>query len=287
MTGQPAIGVGSSVVEVVPDGVAAYEPADVFPEVEPARLATLLGGRLNPDGSLPVPYHPLLVRTVDGLILLDAGAGEELAAEWGAPIGCTEASLAEAGVTPDEIAIVLITHAHADHIGGLTVVRDGVRVPRYPHARHVMSALEWDYWLEAGHVPAADEYLASIARLHLPPIRQAGLLELDDGEVEVAPGVRVVPAPGHTPGHVAVEIESGGESLLALGDAILHAEHLAHLDWTTRMDVDPTQTVTTRRRLLDRAAGRRSLVHGFHLAGLGHVERVGQGYRFTEAEGAG
>jgi glyoxylase-like metal-dependent hydrolase (beta-lactamase superfamily II) len=282
MTGQPPIRVGSHAVEIVPDGAAAYDVADLFPDIEPARLTTLLAGRVNPDGSLPVPYQPLLVRTAGGPLLLDAGAGEELAAEWGAAIGRTEASLAGAGVTADEITILLITHAHADHIGGLTVVRDGVRVPRYPRARHVMSALEWAYWLEPGHVPAADEYLASIARLHLPPIRQAGLLELTDGEVEVASGVRIVPAPGHTPGHVAVEIESVGESLLALGDAVLHAEHLAHPDWTTRMDVDPAQTVTTRRRLFDRAVGRRCLVHGFHLAVLGRVERAGEGYRFTE-----
>jgi glyoxylase-like metal-dependent hydrolase (beta-lactamase superfamily II) len=282
-----AIRVGAHAVEIVADGVAAYEVAEVFPGVEPALLATLLEGRLNPDGSLPVPYHPLLVRTADGPILLDAGAGEELAAEWGAAIGRIEASLAAAGVTPDEIALVLITHAHADHIGGLTVVRDGVRVPRYPHARHVMSAVEWDYWLEPGHAPAADAYLAAIARLHLPPLRQAGLLELTDGTVEVAPGVRIVPAPGHTPGHVAIEIESGAAELLALGDAVFHEGDFAHPDWTTHMDADPVQTVATRRRLLHRAAPRRSLIHGFHLAELGHVERAGEAYRFVGVEPAG
>jgi hypothetical protein len=99
-----AIRIGTHEVEIVADGVSAYGLADVFPDVEPALLATLLAGRLNPDGSLPVPYDPLLVRTADGPILLDAGAGEELAAEWGAAIGRTEASLAAAGLTPDEIA---------------------------------------------------------------------------------------------------------------------------------------------------------------------------------------
>jgi glyoxylase-like metal-dependent hydrolase (beta-lactamase superfamily II) len=282
-----AIRVGAHAVEIVADGVSAYDVADVFPDVEPALIATLLEGRLNPDGSLPVPYHPLLVRTSDGPILLDAGAGEELAAEWGAAIGRTEASLAAAGLTPDQIALVMITHAHADHIGGLTVVRDGVRVPRYPNARHVMSAGEWDYWLEPGHAPAAADYLAAIARLHLPPLREAGLLELTDGAVEVAPGVRIVPAPGHTPGHVAIEIESGAAELLALGDGVFHEWDFAHPDWTTEMDTDPAQTVATRRRLLDRAARRRSLIHGFHLAELGHVERAGAAYRFVGVEPEG
>lgn len=281
------IRVGTHEVEIVADGIAAYKVADVFPGVEPGLVATLLEGRLNPDGSLPIPYYPLLVRTADGPILLDAGAGEELAAEWGEAIGRTEASLAAAGLTPDEIALVLITHAHADHIGGLTAVRDGVRVPRYSNARHVMSAVEWDYWLEPGPAPAADAYLAAIARLHLPPLRQAGLLELTDGAVEVARGVRIVPAPGHTPGHVAIEIESGTAELLALGDVVLHEEHFAHPGWTTEMDTDPAQTVATRRRLLDRAARRRSLIHGFHLAELGHVEIDGAEYRFVGVEPAG
>jgi glyoxylase-like metal-dependent hydrolase (beta-lactamase superfamily II) len=276
-----AIRVGAHEVEIVADGVAAYAVADVFPRLEPELAATLLQGRLNPDGSLPMPYHPLLVRTADGPILLDAGAGEELAAEWGAAIGRTEASLAATGLTPAEIALVLITHAHADHIGGLTAKRDGVRVPRYPNARHVMAAVEWDYWLEPGHGPAADDYLAGIARLHLLPLRQAGLLELTDGEAEVAPGVRIIPAPGHTPGHVAVEIESGAGELLALGDTVLHEEHFAHPDWTTEMDADPAQTVATRQRLLDRAGRRGSLIHGFHLAELGHVERAAAGYAFV------
>jgi glyoxylase-like metal-dependent hydrolase (beta-lactamase superfamily II) len=287
MIRKAVIRVGAHQVEIVADGVAAYDVADVFLDVEPALLGTLLEDRLNPDGSLPVPYNPLLVRTADGPILLDAGAGEELAAEWGAAIGGTEASLAAAGLTPDEIALVLITHAHADHIGGLTAVRDGVRVPRYPNARHLMSAIEWDYWLEPGPAPAADAYLAAIARLHLPPLRQAGLLELTDGAVEVAPGVRIVPAPGHTPGNVAIEIESGAAELLALGDAVFHEWDFAHPDWTTGMDADPAQTVATRRRLLNRAARRRSLIHGFHLAELGHVERAGAAYRFVGVEPAG
>jgi glyoxylase-like metal-dependent hydrolase (beta-lactamase superfamily II) len=86
---------------------------------------------------------------------------------------------------------------------------------------------------------------------------------------------------------VTIEIEPGAGELLALGDAVLHEAHFAHPDWTTGMDADPAQTVATRRRLLDRAARRRSLIHGFHLAELGHVERAGAAYRFVGVEPAG
>jgi glyoxylase-like metal-dependent hydrolase (beta-lactamase superfamily II) len=126
------IRVGAHAVEIVADGVAAYSVSDVFPDVEPTLLRSVLEGRLNADGSLPLPYDPLLVRTADGPILVDGGAGEELAAEWGEPVGRTQASLAAAGVAPEEIVMVLITHAHGDHVAELprcqqTPVRQGDR----------------------------------------------------------------------------------------------------------------------------------------------------------------
>lgn len=274
------IRVGAHTVEIVADGTAAYSVSDVFPDVEPTLLASVLEGRLNADGSLPLPYDPLLVRTADGPILVDAGAGEELAREWGDPVGRTQASLAAAGVAPEEIMMVLITHAHGDHVGGLTVERGGERRPRYPNARHVLSAVEWGFWIESELEPGMFTSLAAPARMHLPPLRRAGLLELIDGEAEVAPGVRLIPAPGHTPGHLAIAIEAGDAELLAVGDAILHEWSFEHPDWTAVVEWDRAAVVDTRLRLLGRAARRGSLLHAFHLAELGRVEAEGDAFRF-------
>lgn len=267
-------------VTIVTDGVAAYAVADVFPDVPADELALLLAGRLLPDGSLPVPYSPLLVHTQDGPVLVDAGAGEVLAREWGDPVGQTGRSLAAAGVTPDQVELVLVTHAHADHIGGLTVERDGRRVPVYPNARHVMSAAEWTYWIDGDHAPGFRAWLASLARQHLVPLREAGVLELTTGVTEVAAGVTVIPTPGHTPGHLSIAIESGETRLLALGDVVIHEWNFEHPEWTAVTEVDRTVAVQTRREMLGRAARDGALVHAFHLATLGRIELVGDRFRF-------
>jgi glyoxylase-like metal-dependent hydrolase (beta-lactamase superfamily II) len=272
-------------ISIVSDGVAAYAVADVFPDVAPDVRTTLLAGRLLPDGSLPVPYSPLLVHTDGGPILVDAGAGEALAIEWGDPIGRTEASLAAAGVTPGDVVMVLITHAHADHVGGLTIERDGRRVPRYPNARHVISSAEWRYWVEGDHPAGFRAWLASLARLHLQPLRDVGLLELVDGPADVAPGVTVIPTPGHTPGHVSVGIRAGTTELLAIGDVVIHEWNFEHPEWTAVTETDRPLAVLTRRELLGRAVRDGSLVHAFHLATLGRVEAVGDRFSWVPVAG--
>lgn len=266
---------------IVADGVAAYNPADVLPDVPPEERAAMLAGRLLPDGSLPVPYCPLLVHTDRGPILVDAGAGEALAAEWGDPVGRTSAALTGAGVTPSEVVMVLITHAHADHVGGLTVEHGGERVPRYPNARHVLSTTEWDHWIDGEHPPGFRSWLASLARLHLVPLRRAGMLELAVGEARPAPGVRLIPTPGHTPGHVSIEIRTRTTELVALGDVVLHEWNFEHPDWTAVTESDRELAVRTRRDLLTRVARDGRLVHAFHLAKLGRVESEGGRFRFV------
>jgi glyoxylase-like metal-dependent hydrolase (beta-lactamase superfamily II) len=269
---------------IVSDGVAAYNPADVFPDVPPEERAAMLSGRLLPDGSLPVPYSPLLVHTDRGPILVDAGAGEALAAEWGDPVGRTSTALAAAGVTPADVAMVLITHAHADHVGGLTVEQGGERVPRYPNARHVLSATEWAYWIDGEHPPGFRSWLASLARLHLVPLRRAGLLELVVGGARPAPGMGVIATPGHTPGHVSIEIRTETTELLVLGDLVLHEWNFEHPDWTAVTESDRLEAPRTRRAILGRAAREGAVVHAFHLPTLGRVEASGDAFRFVPLE---
>lgn len=280
MVGAPGpIRIGDLEVEVVPDGVAAYGVEDVFPGIDPGVLERVLDGRLANDGSLPLPYNPLLVRSRGELILVDAGAGEDAAEDWGDPVGRTEASLRAVGVEPADVDTVLITHAHADHVGGLTILADGERAPLYRNARHVMSRREWSFWVEGEHERRMYAWLAGLARTHLVPLRDRGLLDLVEGVEEVAPGIRVIETPGHTPGHLAYVLDSGSTEVIAAGDAVLHEWALGHPDWTAATEWDPELVVETRRRLLERAAATGSVVHGFHLPSIGRIVADGDVYR--------
>jgi glyoxylase-like metal-dependent hydrolase (beta-lactamase superfamily II) len=237
---------------------------------------------LDDEGFLRVPYHPVLVRTADEFALVDAGTGPALAEEWGEPVGRLREALRAADVEPDDVGLVLLSHAHPDHIGGLTLEDEGGRRPVFPKARHVISRTELAFWM-SDRVPDEFAGMASLARLHLTPLEGAGILDPIDGEQEFAPGIRVIPAPGHTPGHLAVSIYSGSESAIFVADAVIGETSFEYPDWSSRLEVDRAGAVETRRRLLDRAASDRSTVLGYHLWGPGLVERRGQRYQWNPA----
>jgi len=126
--------------------------------------------------------------------------------------------------------------------------------------------------------------LRTLALNNLLPIQ--GQLDLVDRETEIVPGIRAVAAPGHTPGHMALAISSGGEQLLVIADAVLHPIHLEQPEWYAVVDFIPEQAVATRRRLLNRAAAEKALVLAFHFPfpGLGHVVQKGEGWQWRPIE---
>lgn len=221
--------VGSIECQIVPDGVVMYDPADLAATVPAAEIAAAVGAELNDKGEMAVPYNCLLIRSGGRVALVDAGLGAEAATQWGEPAGHLLDSLAATGVGADEVDLVIVSHAHLDHIGGLTMADGGERVPVFARARHYFCAAEWNFWTGDGlsHVP--DE-LADGARTHLPPLRAAGLVEMVDEPTEVLPGVRLLPVPGHTAGHMVVALTSDNEGALYLGDAVLDEANFAHPD---------------------------------------------------------
>jgi glyoxylase-like metal-dependent hydrolase (beta-lactamase superfamily II) len=221
-----------------------------------------------------VLYQPLLVEAGAQLILVDAGAGPEAAAEWGDPVGLTLDSLRSLGADPGDIDTVVITHGHLDHVGGLTSLVDGARVPSFPNARHVVSRAEWDHWSDP----------TSGARLHLGTLDDAGLLDRSDGAVKIAEGVTTFETPGHTPGHVSVGVTSGGETAIVFGDVLMGDWNFDHVEWVSSPEVDPDQAVRTRRALLQRAADEHALIQAFHVDGIGKVEADGDAFRFVRRD---
>lgn len=253
---------GSMDCRVIEDGEGFLPVEGLFAGAPADDRAVAASGRFD-GGGIVVPYGCLLVRSEDVVVLVDAGIGP-YEHPLGGRGGDLERALGAEGVAPGDVDLVVITHGHLDHIGGLCV---GGR-PRFAAARHVMSREEWE-WSTQRESQVADE--------QLPPLDRAGVLELVDDAAEPIPGIRVLPAPGHTPGHLAVEI-GGSEGAIYVADAIVDELHAEHPEWTMSFDEDPPLAVQTRIRLLRRAADQGLVLAASHLRIAGHVRRTADGF---------
>ena len=274
----------------VSDGTLTYTPP-TFPP--PATLLftnaprepleqVLLEHNLQPEQWVEwtSPYICLIAKTDDHLVLVDTGAGG-----LAPTTGRLMQNLQEVRIAPEDIDTVILTHGHPDHIGGNT---DAGGKPAFPNARYVMWKDDWDFWTSEQAEQKLDEHVREIlvkfARENLPPIQ--GKVDLFDREKEIVPGICAVAAPGHTPGHMALEISSEGELLLCIADAALHPIHLEQLDWHAAVDFAPDQAIDTRRRILHRAANQKALILAFHFPfpGLGHIDQKGDGWQWQPME---
>lgn len=226
--------------------LAMGEPkADVDALLNRAGLAT---------DSLDLSIQPLLVRAGERVVLFDTGAAGQMGTEGKLP-----ASLAAAGVSPDQITDVLISHGHGDHVGGL--VRDGALA--FPNAAIRMSADEWA-------ALQADTAMAGLVQVITPKV------ETFAAGAEVLPGVQAVDIDGHTPGHSGFEIVSGADRLLYIADTMHHQViSVQRPTWTIAFDGDEAVAEASRQALLARAADQNARVYAFHFPfpGLGRIER--------------
>ena len=276
-----AVSIGTIEVHLLRDGSDRVPAEMILGGASPEEMTATIAGHADADGQLAVAHNGVLVRSAGRVVLIDAGFGE-LSESEGAG-GELLHALARLGMEPREIDDVVVTHAHADHIGGLTRGDgSGRQVPVFEAARHWFWRDEWMYWTAEAVLAAMPAYLADPARLRLPSISAAGLVNLVDAEQEVAEGVRIVSAPGHTPGHVVVAIESEGVRAMYLGDAIFHELNVVRPEWTCVFDVDPGAAVRTRRSLLDSASRDQILVLAAHLPRPGRVASRGTSYAFVE-----
>src|SRR3984893_13959420 len=223
-----------------------------------------------------------LVNTGKQLILVDAGAGT-----WfgGGALGRLGGSLRSAGYTPEEVDLVLVTHLHSDHVGGLTT-QDGQRV--FPNAEVYVAKAESDFWLSpeiAAKAPKDAQPFFQSAQAIAAPYIKAGKWHTFSGSESIVDGMQLVPLPGHTPGHTGYEFSSNGQKILFWGD-IVHAQRvqLQHPEVTVVFDIDQTAAAATRHQLLPRLAREDVLIAAPHTSffpPLGRLRKEGSGYSWV------
>jgi glyoxylase-like metal-dependent hydrolase (beta-lactamase superfamily II) len=231
---------------------------------------------LKKGGTFSYPYTCLFINTGSQRVLVDTGLGDL----W-KPNGKLLDCLLEADVKPEDINIVIISHAHGDHIGG-NIDQDGKII--FPNAQWVIAKEEWKFWSNFENLIDLPPFYIEVVKQKLLPL--SGRFRLVDEETEITPGIFTIPFPGHTSGHLVIAIRSEGKELLYIADAMLHPLHVDHPDWCAShwADLNWEGVIHSRRELYEHAASNHSLVLAFHFApfpSLGHIERSGEGWRWV------
>lgn len=276
---------GEITVTVIDEGTCLYHHSLDVPESEWRPALTEADER----GMIHCGQNVVHIKAGEASILVDTGlddpgsawdrrAGEETEA-WQRSPGLV-AGLASIGVRPEDITHVLITHAHFDHIVGAAVERDGRYVPRYPNARYLLGRADWE-----GN-PERDNPEFDIA-VRLGAIDRLGQLDLVDGDLEVAPGVTMIHAPGESPGHSIICISSNGETCNVLGDIFHQAAEVEHLDWGPPWADMPTLRQTRERVIQDALPSGATLVFAHALfPPWGRIVPANGGYRWCPEKSA-
>jgi glyoxylase-like metal-dependent hydrolase (beta-lactamase superfamily II) len=277
--------VGAFTCTAINDGTFTYAPPTfpppanfLFINAAADRLNRVLGkyGLKNENWKeWTSPYICLLINTGKQKVLIDTGAGN-----LGTDTGKILKNLKNAGVSAEEIDIVILTHGHPDHLGGNV---NSVGEVVFPRARWIMAKKEWQFWNEQAEHHLAEhgrEMLISIARKNLLPLKDR--IYLVDKETEIIPGIKTIDAPGHTPGLIALSIHSEGESLMCISDVVIHPIHLEEPSWYAAVDVVPDLLASTRQRIMAMASVEKALVIAFHFPfpGLGYIVPTGNVWRW-------
>lgn len=271
----------------ISDGSFNYPLESFFANAPTNELEANLRQYDLPVDHITTPYTCLFVNTGQQRVLIDTGAGNlaAIAANIFPSVdhattvtGKLLRNMQAVGIAPDDIEVVIITHAHPDHIGGTL---DDTAKLVFSHAHYFIAKDEWDFWTSETAPAKAPASMVNIARTNLEPLHDR--LTLVEDAFEIVPGIQVVATPGHTPGHIALSITSGGEQLLHISDVALYPLHLEHPAWIPVFDMFPEQSTASKHRIFNRAAAERALVFAHHFPpfpNLGYVLKQAEGWQW-------
>jgi len=255
---------------IVPD------PHSIFgTDQDQSAVETLLKENFLPTEAMQFTFAPVLINTGSDLVIVDTGNGEG-AREGGA--GQTLQSLAASGYKPEDVSIVVLTHMHGDHIGGMM---EGGK-PAFPNARYVAHKVEYDFWADDARMGTEAEKNHQLVMANVVPFADKFTF-VREGD-EVVSGITAHEAFGHTPGHTIYRVESGGRALILTGDTSNHfVLSLQRPEWEVSFDMDKNMATISRKKVFDMIAAERIPFIGYHMPfpGAGYVEKIDEGYRFV------
>jgi glyoxylase-like metal-dependent hydrolase (beta-lactamase superfamily II) len=233
-----------------------------------------------PEDNVPNPFVVPVARIGGRAILFDAGTGGQI----GPGAGLMADNMKAAGIDPASVGLVLVSHFHPDHISGLMAKDTNAAI--YPKAEIVMPEAEYNWWTDSAvfsKLPEARHALAKRIQAVFPGWKDKGQIKLVGDNAEVAPGIRAIAAPGHTPGHMAWHVSSGREQLIVLADTVTYNPvFLRNPGWHASFDADGALAETHRRKLIERVIAEKAMVTAYHFVfpSAGTIARDGAGYAF-------
>lgn len=269
---------GDIKIDVVSDGALTLPGSFIFEPMPKEELLPILEKYGQSSEVLTPPCNVTLMRQGARTILFDVGSGPDFSPNSGILLD----SLGALEVAPEDVTNIVFTHAHPDHLWGLL---DDFDDPLFPEASYMIGKAEWDYWMSPNTVDEIGEARASFAvgaqrRLEMIEDQMEFFADSD----EIMSGVVARSTFGHTPGHMALEVRQGSESLMILGDCIGN-DHIAFArpEWNSGSDQDQEKAAATRTALLDQLAHEKMRVIGYHLSGngIGYVAKVSDHYVFV------
>jgi glyoxylase-like metal-dependent hydrolase (beta-lactamase superfamily II) len=271
--------IGDFNATVVSDGELTFESCtSEFPEAPVDEVNRLLDREFLPNAPMVLQENALVLDTGKRVILFDTGFGE--VPMFGTASGQLPKNLVKAGIKPEDIDTVILTHIHPDHAWGLTNA-EGKKT--FPNAEVFVSKTDFDFWTDESKVN--DENMGAFvqgARKAILPYKDR--LNLIEKNGEFLPGISALSFPGHTLGHTSYLIQSGNEAFLNLGD-ICHQYALLfpYPRWKYKWDIDADMAVQSRLKCFDMAATDNLTLLGFHFPfpGIGHIRREGEGFRYV------